>query len=146
MPLTRHLPSTLSTIREALGVGASTACVLHCIALPWIAAVSALGAMIPVQIHLWLALASLLLALPLFRELWLRQLPSWLTWALVPGWISMLMGLFLPTYEQPLTIAGGSLLFFSHMVNLRSHHRRHRVVSTSNSCCDCSKSISVEDD
>lgn len=135
--------STMSVVREALGMGASTACVIHCVALPWLAAVSALGAMIPAQIHLWLALSSLLLALPLFRELWARNLPSCLLGAVAPGWLLMLAGLLLPAYEQPFTIAGGLLLFFSHMINLRAHRRRHQVASH-HSCCRCPESSDLK--
>lgn len=132
--------STMSVVREALGMGASTACIIHCVALPWLAAVSALGAMIPAQIHLWLALSSLILALPLFQALWVKMLPQWMWPVVLLGWISMLMGLLFPSHEQPLTIAGGMLLFLSHIINLIFHRRRHLActVSAQTACCDCS--------
>lgn len=122
-------------IREGMGLTASTACVVHCIAVPWLATLSAVGSMLP-RLHVILAIASLLFALPLFHSAIVRLVSRWVGVLALCGCVFLFSGLIFETKEEPLTIIGGCMLFCSHAANLYYHRRRHRKAKRS--CCDCS--------
>ncbi|MDE0246127.1 MAG: MerC domain-containing protein [Gammaproteobacteria bacterium] len=107
---------------DLCAVGLSTLCVLHCVALPVLAALMPLAAQAAESelVHRILVVAAVPVSL---RVIW-KTLPAagnrLFVGAAVVGLGLLLLGAFVEavsSYEEPLTIAGGSLLGLAHLWN-----------------------------
>ncbi|WP_174280283.1 MerC domain-containing protein [Sphingomonas bacterium] len=112
---------------ERVAIGASAACLVHCLALPLlIAALPALSAVldIPESFHLWalgLAIPAALFALLQGRSKHGDTGPLLLG---LVGLTLMVLGALVvaETAETPVTVAGSLLLAGAHLINWRRRH------------------------
>ncbi|MYA31003.1 MAG: MerC domain-containing protein [Gammaproteobacteria bacterium] len=107
---------------DLCAVGLSTLCVLHCVALPVLAALMPLAAQAAESelVHRILVIAAVPVSL---RVIW-KTLPAagnrLFVGAAVVGLGLLLLAAFVEavsSYEEPITIAGGSLLGLAHLWN-----------------------------
>ena len=112
-------------------MGLSLLCLVHCLALPLLAA--SLPAAALLMAHSTAThLALLAVALPLgLVVLWRgrRQAGPWPLWLGGAGFALMAAAIALPALDQPLTIAGVALVMGGHLLNWRRRCRQPPHIS-----------------
>lgn len=118
------MKSASSSLLDASAIGLSGLCMVHCLALPLVAALTpALATWAHAE---WIHVAVLLIAAPLSAlALWRRgQRLSVIAPALLGLMCLALGALHWPAHEleTPITVLGGLLLAFAHIANWRARH------------------------
>ena len=115
-----------STVLDAASVSLSGLCLLHCLALPLLAAASPL--MASWAEAEWVHSAAVMLAAPLSAAaLWRRRRLLHIAGPALLGLGLLALGAtHLPSHdlETPVTVAGGLLLAGAHLSNWRERHAR----------------------
>ncbi len=123
--------SSQAALLDASAVVLSSLCLLHCLALPLLAAALPLfGAWAEAEwVHLlFVAIAAPLTGFALWRAHRLQPLPTAAWMVATLGLVLLLAGaLEWPSHdsETPVTVAGSLLLAATHVWNARRRHRRH---------------------
>ncbi len=120
-----------SALFDASAIALSTLCLIHCLALPLLAAALPLfGAWAKDEwVHVvFVAIAAPLTGLALWRAHQHHRLPVALRLLAAAGLAGLLAGAFgwpREAWETPITVAGSLALASAHVWNWTRHHHRH---------------------
>lgn len=109
---------------DLLGIGASTLCVLHCLATPLLVVALPMLEVYEHQTHAAFALAILAIGMLAFWPGYLRHRRSWvvvtalLGFGLISLGVTAPEGLLTEPLEAAATVAGGATLVFAHLRNV----------------------------